>query len=94
MEGNGETLYFFLDEKDNSFMGMNKMICSDIMIRFKDGKVNTLTALKRPEANFIPPHELTKDVLKLKGFEWKEQDRPVREDVVKKKVPAANPSGR
>jgi len=82
VEGNGESIYHALDEKDNSFMGMNKIICSNITIRFKDGKVRNLSFYKRPEARFIPPHEIVEDDKTLKGFLWMEKQRPVREDII------------
>lgn len=83
VEGNGESLYFALDEKDQSFMGMNKIICSNITIRFREGKVNNLSFYVKPEASFIPPHELNKEQMTLKGFVWRSADKPAREDVVK-----------
>jgi lipopolysaccharide export system protein LptA len=86
VEGNGESLFFALDEEEQSFMGMNKIICSNIMIRFKDGKVNNLTFYVSPEGNFIPPHELKKEDKILKGFEWKGETKPGREDVVKTEI--------
>lgn len=86
VEGNGESLFFALDDKDQSFMGMNKIICSNITIRFKNGQVNNLSFYVKPEANFIPPHELKKDEKTLKGFQWLEERKPGREDVVKGEV--------
>jgi hypothetical protein len=88
VEGNGESLYFLLDEKTNLSSGMNKIICSNIMIRFKQGKVNNLTFYKKPEASVIPPHELKIEDTKLKGFEWRGKEKPAREDVVKPQVPS------
>jgi lipopolysaccharide export system protein LptA len=88
VEGNGESLYFLLDEKTNLSSGMNKIICSNIMIRFKQGKVNNLTFYKKPEASVIPPHELKIEDTKLKGFEWRGKEKPSREDVVKPQVPS------
>ncbi|MBT1685551.1 OstA-like protein [Dawidia soli] len=90
VEGNGESLYFLLDEKTNKSSGMNKIICSNIMIRFKEGKVNNLTFYKKPEASVIPPHELKIEDTKLKGFQWRGDEKPTREDVVKPQVPSTN----
>ena len=81
--GNGESLFYALDDKDQSFMGMNKIICSNITIRFKEGQVNNLTFYTKPEGRFIPPHELKKDEKTLKGFNWRAENKPGREDVVK-----------
>ena len=83
VEGNGESLFFALDEKEQAFMGMNKIICSNITIRFKEGKVNNLSFYVKPEASFIPPHELKKEDKTLKGFEWRDDIKPTRADVVK-----------
>jgi lipopolysaccharide export system protein LptA len=82
VEGNGESIYHALEEKDNSFIGLNKIICSNITIRFKDGKVNNLSFYVKPEASFIPPHELKDEDKTLQGFSWKEEERPQRKDVV------------
>ncbi len=83
VEGNGESLYYFLDEKDLTFTGLNKVVCSNITIRFKDGRVNNLSFYTRPEGKFSPPHELKEDETKLRGFEWRADSRPLRADVVK-----------
>lgn len=83
VEGNGESIYFALNEDDGAAMGMNKIICSNITIRFKDGKVNNFSFYVQPEASFIPPHELKKEDMKLKGFLWKGDDKPEKSDVVK-----------
>jgi lipopolysaccharide export system protein LptA len=87
VEGNGESLYFALDEKTGAAMGMNKIICSTIMIRFKNGQVNNLSFYKKPEADFMPPHELNEEVIKLDGFSWKDDIKPARKDVVKPQMP-------
>ena len=86
VEGNGESIYFALNEDEQAFMGMNKIICSNITIRFKAGKVNNLSFYVRPEASFIPPHELKKEDKTLKGFSWRADNKPAREDVVKGEV--------
>jgi lipopolysaccharide export system protein LptA len=86
VDGNGESVYFALDEKTNKSMGMNKIICSSITIRFKEGKVNNMSFYVKPEANFIPPHELKVEDTKLKGFTWRIKEKPTREDVVKTPV--------
>ena len=83
VEGNGESIYYALSEEESSAMGMNKIICSNITIRFKDGKVNNLSFYVQPEASFIPPHELKKEDMTLKGFAWKETEKPLKKDVVK-----------
>jgi lipopolysaccharide export system protein LptA len=86
--GNGESIYYALDEKNSVLMGMNKIICSNITIRFKDGKVNNLSFYVQPDAQFIPPHELKKEDKTLKGFSLRVAEKPIRSDVVKERVPS------
>jgi lipopolysaccharide export system protein LptA len=94
VEGNAESLYYALEEKEADLdsvkvkliitMGMNKMICSKMKIIFVDGKVNTVNAYVKPDAQFIPPQEIKEADRKLKGFVWREDQRPTREQVVRK----------
>jgi lipopolysaccharide export system protein LptA len=94
VEGNAESIYYALEEKIVDLdsmkakltitMGMNKMICSKMKIIFEDGKVNTVNAYVRPDAKFIPPPEIKEADRTLKGFVWKADQRPTRDQVVKK----------
>jgi lipopolysaccharide export system protein LptA len=82
VDGNGESIYYALDEKDNSFRGLNKIACSNILIRFKEGRINNLTFYVKPDASFIPPHELKAENTRLTGFQWLEELKPTRKAVL------------
>ena len=84
--GNGESLYFAL-EGDSVLIGMNKVICSDMVIYFDSNKVNTISFLTSPEGLFIPPHEIEEPEKKLKGFKWRITERPVIEDARRRRLP-------
>jgi hypothetical protein len=47
-----------------------------MIIRFVDNKVDNMSAYVNPEATFIPPHELKEPETRLKGFNWREAERP------------------
>ena len=93
VQGNGESLYFALEEAEIeeaqvrvlATVGMNKIICSNMKINFLAGKLNNISFYVNPDASFIPPHELKKDDLKLKGFNWRGKERPTRDNVVSNK---------
>lgn len=96
VQGNGESLYFVLEEKDliktDSLllklmvtMGMNKMICSNMRINFVKGRVNNVSFYVKPDAQLIPIHELKKEDRQLKGFTWRTKEKPIRSSVVKRK---------
>lgn len=85
VNGNGESIYYVLDENDPNdifTLGMNRILCSDMTIRFKNEKLDNISFYKRPEARFIPPHELTPDVQKLDGFKWRGDERPALIDLM------------
>jgi lipopolysaccharide export system protein LptA len=92
IDGNGESIFFALEDRTNAFIGMNKIICSNITIRFRNGVVNNISFYVKPEAEFIPPHELVKEKTRLKGFAWKAEARPVKSDVVKRPARPAEKS--
>jgi lipopolysaccharide export system protein LptA len=82
VDGNAESLYFALGEGDTLLMGMNKMECAKMLIRFSENKVSTIKAITTPDAVFIPPHEIEEPARRLKGFAWRKEERPVRADVL------------
>jgi len=97
VEGNGESLYYALQEpkekRDSlgamvtpTLMGMNKIVCSNMKINFKEGKVNNISFYVMPDAQFIPPRELKDGDKKLKGFTWRQKEKPEKSDVVKTKT--------
>ncbi|WP_377530453.1 OstA-like protein [Pontibacter rugosus] len=86
VDGNGESLYFAL-EGDTIMTGLNKAICSNMVLKFGENKLKTISFLVQPDASFIPPHELKEDVKVLEGFTWMAEQRPTKKDVLAKPVP-------
>jgi lipopolysaccharide export system protein LptA len=98
--GNGESIYFALQDKEREVedaeegtkekfqivSGMNKIVCSNMRINFLEGRVNNISFYIKPDASFIPPHELKKEDMKLKGFKWRGKEKPTRDEVVHKQV--------
>ena len=82
--GNGEALYFALDDKDFSLIGMNKILCSEMKLIFINGEMNDITFYKDPEGQFIPPQELSEPQKRLKDFKWQIDRKPSLEDVLGK----------
>jgi lipopolysaccharide export system protein LptA/uncharacterized protein YegP (UPF0339 family) len=85
VNGNGQSIYYILDESDSlniSMMGMNRIICSNMTIRFLDQKLDNISFYIKPEAQFIPPHELNDDIQRLPGFSWRGEERPELVDLI------------
>jgi lipopolysaccharide export system protein LptA len=83
VKGNGQTIYY---PKDNyGVIGVNKAECSDLVIHLADGKVNTISFLKKPDATLYPLESAPINELILKDFKWLESARPKnKEDIFRK----------
>ena len=91
VDGNGEVIYYALDEDnldDIKTLGMNKVLCSNMVLRFKEQELNNISFYIKPEGKFIPPHELTEEIQKLRGFSWREEERPKLKDLIKYDLPS------
>ena len=82
VNGNGESIYFALNDSGNSIIGLNYMICSDMNISFENNEIKNITFYKNPDAKLIPPQEINDNDLFLNGFKLREIERPILEEVV------------
>jgi lipopolysaccharide export system protein LptA len=81
VEGNGQTVYY-AKEKDSTYTGVNRADCSNILLLLKESKVEKITLINAPDANFYPLETADPQELRLKGFEWKIKYRPeCKEDI-------------
>jgi len=90
VNGNGETLYYARDKED--IIGLNRAVSSKITIRFKEGEINSISFLKKPEGELKPLDKLTEADKSLKGFSWKIDLRPLSKyDIFERKKPVILP---
>jgi lipopolysaccharide export system protein LptA len=87
VNGNGESIYYAL-EGDTLLTGMNKAICSDMVLNFAEKDLKKISFLVQPDASFVPPHELKEEEKKLEGFVWMAELRPTKAQVVERRVVA------
>ncbi len=81
VSGNGQTIYYGKNKNDKNF-GVNRADCSDLDIRINENKVQQISLLNEPDGTLYPINELTTKELRLKGFLWKNDDRPkTKEDI-------------
>lgn len=93
VNGNGESIFFALDEFETYVVGMNKILCSNMVINFLNNKAHDASFYVQPDASFIPPHELVQSEKELSGFVWREKEKPVKEEMLQPetKSPAEKP---
>jgi hypothetical protein len=85
VEGNGQSLYFALDEK-NKILGLNKVDCSSMRFDFSKKKIKQIAFKGEPESMLIPPNEILKEDIKLEKFEWKTDKKPTRKQIFERKL--------
>ncbi|MCF6223405.1 MAG: hypothetical protein L3J34_06720 [Flavobacteriaceae bacterium] len=77
--GNAEVIQFVRnDTKD--LIGINKTTCSSIEFILKDGGIENAKFITQPEGETFPPSNLPENVRKLRGFLWREDERPLTKD--------------
>ena len=70
------------DDEKNKLIGVNRVECSKMNMKFKENQVNRISFLGRPDAKLVPPAELTNDGNRLDGFEWREKEKPTKEEIL------------
>lgn len=72
---NAETIYYAKDDK-GKYIGVNKASSNNMLIFIKGNTLKSLTFIKDPEATLYPINQASpKDVI-LKGFSWRDDQRP------------------
>jgi len=74
VNGNAITLYY-LKNKDH-YSGMSKMESSKINVYLLKSKIDSIAFFPKPEGKLTPMKDLTSEETVLKGFVWRESEKP------------------
>lgn len=77
INGNGQSLYYARKE-DKSYIGLNRSLSANIIIKFKDKQIKSIGFLKKPEAILYPMKDITSDLSKLEGLNMRFTERPTK----------------
>lgn len=73
--GNAETIYFAREE-DQTMIGVNKGVSSNMLIFIDDNKVKKITYIGSPAYTLFPESDLSPNDLQFRDFKWLEEQRP------------------
>ena len=74
VNGNAVTLYYLKNK--NHYSGMNKLESSKINVYLLKSKIDSISFFPQPEGKTVPMKDLTPEEAKLKGFLWRESEKP------------------
>ena len=74
--GNAESVYYTRDDQ-SAFIGVNKTVCSRMFFTFNDGQIHLLKYYGENASSLIPMHEAQHNALRLEGFHWRAEERPL-----------------
>lgn len=81
VSGNGQSIYYTRNS-DDELTGVNRADCSDMLIRIEENSIKEIALLYQPDATLYPLDEFAPSELRLRGFEWRANERPAsREDI-------------
>lgn len=75
VNGNAQTLYYI--KNNNKYSGMNRMLSSKIRLHLTENKIDSIRFYPKPEGKIIPIKELTAEDIRLDGFRWREDEKPI-----------------
>jgi lipopolysaccharide export system protein LptA len=74
--GNGQSVYFPLDDDTSDIVGVNLSECSNIKIFLENGEVHRINFYVKPNGGMYPLDQAPENKLRLKGFQWLDSLRP------------------
>ncbi|HLS31487.1 MAG TPA: OstA-like protein [Flavobacteriaceae bacterium] len=75
---NTETIYYWRDDDDGELIGINKAVSSTITIEFEDNDIYSIEYFENPENTTFRPKDFPPNARKLRGFNWRGQERITR----------------
>lgn len=88
--GNAETVYY-VREDDKSLVGVNAAYGTRMRLLLQDNKVERILYFDKPKGNMLPEEKLQPEQKRMKGFEWRQAERPATSlDVMSNPARSAN----
>ncbi|TDE16382.1 OstA-like protein [Dyadobacter psychrotolerans] len=77
VDGNGESAYYAIDEKQK-MIGLNRVECGKMNLIFEDNRVRRIAFVGKPDGQLIPPTKIKPQERELEGFSWRIKDKPTK----------------
>ena len=74
--GSAQCIYYMLDKED-AYIGVNQTDCSLMIFRFENKKIKNIRFYTEPNSTISPIDQIDHEAIKLKGFKWDLEKRPL-----------------
>ena len=82
IDGNAESIFYPIDDKDSTMIGLNYSQSSYLSIWFEEGKLGKLKIWPSPKGRLVPIPDISPEQKTLEKFAWHEELRPTdRHDI-------------
>ncbi|NLA25479.1 MAG: hypothetical protein GX879_10985 [Bacteroidales bacterium] len=75
-----QTIYFIRDEETEELSGMNKILCTDMIIYRENKQIERIKFFQKPDGVITPMDQLNNADAFLKDFKWYDKFRPKNKD--------------
>ncbi|MDF1698136.1 MAG: OstA-like protein [Saprospiraceae bacterium] len=75
--GGSESVYYMKDS-EKAYLGVNETKCTNMKFVFEDGNLTETRYYKEPISKLTPMSKANHESIKLAGFNWKINDRPLK----------------
>jgi hypothetical protein len=82
VNGNAKSIYYMLDDVD-AYIGVNETEASFMIFEFEKNKIEHVRSYTEPKSIIKPMMNTDHELLKLKGFKWEIDLRPLNVESLK-----------
>ena len=82
VQGNGQSIFIVKDEGTNKKIGLNYTECTDLKLYFNKNKLQLVNYEIEPKSITTPYLQIEQDQKYLKGFVWREDERPKQKEEI------------
>ena len=76
IEGNGQSIFIVTDEETKDKIGLNYTECTDLILYFKESKLDAVNYEIKPNSVTTPYQDVEEKNRYLKGFNWRGSEQP------------------
>jgi trehalose-6-phosphatase len=68
--GNGESIYYVIDDETDENIGLHKIICSNMFITMEENSLKNIKFFEQPTATMYPIKDVTTELKLLKNYKY------------------------